>query len=37
MAILIFCYLMANNQLKCGIFNEKIAMRTGDDERIINY
>ena len=26
---------MANNQLKCGITYEKIAMRAGDDERII--
>ena len=28
---------MANNQLKCGILYEKIAMRVGDDERTINY
>ena len=31
-AIFIFCYLIANNQLKCGI---KIALRVGDDEQII--
>ena len=28
---------MVNNQLRCGIIYEKIAMRAGDDERIINF
>ena len=28
---------MANKQIKCGIIYEKIAMRVGDDERMINY
>ena len=28
---------MKNNQTKCGIIYEKIAMRAGDDERVINY
>ena len=32
-----FCYLMANNQLKCSIIYEKIAMRAGEDEWIIYY
>ena len=32
-----FCYLMENNQLKCGIVYKKIAMRESDDERMINY
>ena len=27
---------MTNNQTKCGIIYEKIVMRAGDDERIIN-
>ena len=36
-AILIFCYLIANNQLKCGIIYKKIAMRVGDNEWKINY
>ena len=35
--ILILCYLMANNQLKCSIINEKLALRPSDDERITNY
>ena len=35
--ILIFCYLIANNQSKCGIIYKKIALRAGDDERKINY
>ena len=26
-----FCYLMANNQLKCGIIYKKVAVRVGDD------
>ena len=33
--ILIFCYFMANNQLKCGIIYKKTAMRLDDDERRI--
>ena len=28
---------MANNQLKCGIISDKIAMQVGDDEQRINY
>ena len=28
---------MAHKQTKCGIIYEKIAMRVGDDERMINY
>ena len=28
---------MTNNQWKCGIIYEKIAMRAGYDERMINY
>ena len=29
---------MTNNQTRCGITSEKIAMRAGDDhERMINY
>ena len=28
---------MTNNQTKCGIIYEKIVMRAGDDERMINY
>ena len=28
---------MTNNQMKCGIIYEKIAMQAGDDEQIINY
>ena len=28
---------MANNQLKCGIISNKIAMQVGDDEQKINY
>ena len=28
---------MTNNQTKWGIIYEKIAMREGDDERMINY
>ena len=36
-AILIFFLsVMANNQTKCGIIYEKIAMQAGDDERMIN-
>ena len=27
---------MTNNQTKCGIIYEKLVMRAGDDERIIN-
>ena len=27
---------MTNNQTKCGIIYEKIAIREGDDERMIN-
>ena len=27
-----FCYLKANNLIKCRIIYEKIAMREGDDE-----
>ena len=34
---LFFCYLIANNQLKCGIIYKEIAIRAGDDERITNY
>ena len=35
--VLIFCYLMAKNQLKCGVIYEKnIVMWVGEDERIIN-
>ena len=32
-----FCYLMTNNQLRCRFIYEKIVMRAGDDEQIINY
>ena len=32
-----FLSVMPNNQMKCGIFYEKIAMRSGDDERMTNY
>ena len=28
---------MTNNQTKCGVINEKIAMPVVDDERMINY
>ena len=28
---------MGNNQTKCGILYEKIGMRVGHDERMINY
>ena len=28
---------MTNNQTKCGIIYEKIAIREGHDERMINY
>ena len=28
---------MTNNQTKCGIIYEKIAMRAEGDERMINY
>ena len=35
--ILIFLTVMAHKQTKCGIIYEKIAMRVGDDERMINY
>ena len=28
---------MIHNQTKCGIIYEKIAMRAGNDERMINY
>ena len=28
---------MTDNQTKCGIIYEKIAMRAGNDERMINY
>ena len=28
---------MTNNETKCGIIYEKIAMREGDDEQMINY
>ena len=35
--ILIFCYLIANDQLKSGIIYKKTEMRAGDDERKINY
>ena len=28
---------MANNQLECGVICKKIAIRAGDDERIIYY
>ena len=31
-----FLSVMANNQTKCGIIYEKIAMQAGDDERMIN-
>ena len=34
--ILMFRYLMANNQLKCDN-SYKIAMRAGDDKRRIDY
>ena len=38
-AILIFFFssMVTNNQTKCDIIYQKIAMRTGDDERMINY
>ena len=29
--------VMTNGQPKCGIIYEKNTMRTGDDERMINY
>ena len=29
--------MATNNETKCGIIYEKIAMRAGDDERMINY
>ena len=29
-----FCYLMANNQLKCGIIYKKAAVHVGDDAQI---
>ena len=32
-----FLSVMTNNQTKCGITYEKISMRAGDDERMINY
>ena len=32
-----FLSVMTNNQTKCGIIYEKIAMLTGNDERMINY
>ena len=32
-----FLSMITNNQIKCGIIYEKIAMRVGDDERMINY
>ena len=35
--ILIFCCLIANNHLKCGMIYKKTVMRAGDDERRINY
>ena len=34
-AILIFCYLLANNQSKCSIIYKKITIWAGDDEWII--
>ena len=37
MSIFIFCYLMANNHLECGLFYKKIAKQAGDDEQIIDY
>ena len=33
----IFLSVATNNQTKCGIIYEKIAMRAGDDEQMINY
>ena len=36
-AIVFFLSVMAYNQTKCGIIYKKIAMRAGDDERMINY
>ena len=36
-AILIFLTVMTNNQTKCGVIYEKIAMRVCDDERTIKY
>ena len=32
-----FSFVMINNQTKCGIIYEKIAMLVGDNEQIINY
>ena len=32
-----FLSVMTNNQTKCSIIYEKIAMRVGDGERMINY
>ena len=34
---MIFCYLIADNQTKCGIIYKKIAMQVGDDKQRINY
>ena len=34
---MIFCYLIANNQLKCGIIYKTIVMWLDDDKRRINY
>ena len=33
--LLFFLSVMTNNQTKCGIIYEKIAMREGDDEQMI--
>ena len=36
-AVLIFCYLIADSQLKWGIICKKISIQASDDERIISY
>lgn len=35
--ILFFCYLMANNQVKCGITYERKSRSGWDNGRIMNY
>ena len=35
LTVLIFCYLTANNQLKCGIIYKNFLMPLDDDEQII--
>ena len=34
---MIFCYLIADNQIKCSIIYKKIAMQVGDDKQRIYY